>query len=260
MKTNNLIMAFMVALPIAIFAPNVIAATAEGVVLDPVHIDSEDTPSLLRGASLFVNYCLSCHGAAYMRYERLAYDLDIPMETLAEDFMFTTDKPGDLMKTTMTEDDAKEWFGVAPPDLTLVSKVRNNEWLYTYLRAFYLDENSPSGWNNSLFENVAMPHVLYELQGAQTLVGHVETYEGAAVATGAHQNIVGDAIFEIQKVGKNSPEEFDTAMRDLVNFLSYLAEPAQLQRRSIGVWVLAWLAILFVVSYLLKKEYWRDVH
>ncbi|MDG2089249.1 MAG: cytochrome c1 [Arenicellaceae bacterium] len=260
MKIGNSIMALMVALPFVVSAPNVMAATAEGVVLDSVHIDSGDTPSLQRGAALFVNYCLSCHGAAYMRYERLAYDLDIPMETLAEDFMFTTDKPGDLMKTAMTEDDAKEWFGVAPPDLTLVSRVRNNEWLYTYLRAFYLDENSPNGWNNSLFENVAMPHVLYELQGAQTLVGHVETDEGAAVETSAHQNIVGDTIFEIQKVGKNSPEEFDMAMRDLVNFLSYLAEPAQLQRRSIGIWVLAWLAVLFVVSFLLKKEYWRDIH
>jgi ubiquinol-cytochrome c reductase cytochrome c1 subunit len=265
MKISNFIKALTIALPFAVFAPNLIAATAEGVVLDPIHVDSTDTPSLRRGASLFVNYCLSCHGAAYMRYERLAYDLDIPLETLAEEFMFTTDKPGDLMKTAMTEDDAKEWFGVAPPDLTLVSRVRKNDWLYTYLRAFYLDENSPSGWNNSLFENVAMPHVLYELQGAQTLVGHVEADEDATAdahtaETGAHQNIVGDAIFEIQKVGKYSPDEFDTAMFDLVNFLSYLAEPAQLQRRSIGIWVLAWLAILFVVSYLLKKEYWREIH
>jgi len=260
MKTNSLIMAFIVALPFAVSAPNVIAATAEGVVLDPIHIDSGDTPSLQRGASLFVNYCLSCHGAAYMRYERLAYDLDISLETLAEDFMFTTDKPGDLMKTAMTEEDAKKWFGVAPPDLTLVSKVRNNEWLYTYLRAFYLDENSASGWNNSLFENVAMPHVLYELQGAQTLVGHLETGDGTATEAVANQNIVGDAIFEIQKAGTNSPEEFDAEMRDLVNFLSYMAEPAQLQRRTIGVWVLAWLVVLFAVSYLLKKEYWRDVH
>ncbi|MBT5558469.1 MAG: cytochrome c1 [Proteobacteria bacterium] len=265
MKTNNLVLALVVALPFIVSVPNAIAATAEGVVLDPIHVDSGDTPSLQRGASLFVNYCLSCHGAAYMRYERLAYDLDIPMETLAEEYMFTTDKPGDLMKTAMSEDDAKAWFGVAPPDLTLVSRVRKNDWLYTYLRAFYLDENSPSGWNNSLFENVAMPHVLYELQGAQTLVGHVESSEDESTEEhtaniGAHQNIVGDAIFEIQKVGKNTPEEFDTAMYDLVNFLSYLAEPAQLQRRSIGIWVLAWLVILFVVSYLLKKEYWRDVH
>lgn len=263
MKTSNLIKALLVALPFAVSAPNLMAATVLGVV-DSVDIDSGDTPSLQRGASLFVNYCLSCHGAAYMRYERLAYDLDIPLETLAEELMFTTDKPGDLMKTAMSADDAKNWFGVAPPDLTLVSRVRKNDWLYTYLRAFYLDENTANGWNNSLFENVAMPHVLYELQGVQTLVGHIESDGeadgGSAGEAGAHQNIVGDAIFEIQKAGTHSPEEFDTAMRDLVNFLSYLAEPAQLQRRTIGYWVLAWLAVLFVVSFLLKKEYWRDVH
>ena len=274
MKLSNSIRALLVALPFVATAPNTFAAGAEDLVLDPVLIDSRDTESLQRGAELFVQYCLSCHSAQYMRYERLANDLDISLDKLSQEMMFTTDKPGDLMIAAMSEEDAQAWFGVAPPDLTLVSRLRKNDWLYTYLRAFYLDEASPSGWNNTLIENVAMPHVLYELQGLQTLVGHIEQGEEAAGDTQADgfdtraegsepqqgQNIVGDAIFELQKAGTLSPTEFDTAMRDLVNFLSYLAEPAQLQRRAIGPWVMGWLVILFVVSYLLKKEYWRDVH
>ena len=264
MKLSNSIKALLVALPILAVAPNTFAAGAESLVLDSVHIDSRDTESLQRGAELFVTYCLSCHSAQYMRYERLANDLDISLEKLSQEMMFTTDKPGDLMIAAMPEEDAKEWFGVAPPDLTLVSRLRKNDWLYTYLRGFYLDEASPNGWNNSVFENAAMPHALYELQGSQTLVGHIEHgVEGAGDAQAGPQQgqkLVGDAIFELQKAGTLSPTEFDTAMRDLVNFLSYLAEPAQLQRRAIGPWVMGWLVILFVVSYLLKKEYWRDVH
>ena len=267
MKLSNSIKALLVALPFVAGAPNTLAAGAEDLVLDSVHIDSRDTESLQRGAEIFVTYCLSCHSAQYMRYERLANDLDISLEKLSQEMMFTTDKPGDLMITAMSEEDAQKWFGVAPPDLTLVSRLRKNDWLYTYLRAFYLDEESPSGWNNTLIENVAMPHALYELQGLQTLVGHIEHGEEAAGDTHANgaepqqgQNIVGDAIFELQKAGTLSPTEFDTAMRDLVNFLSYLAEPAQFERRRIGPWVMGWLVILFVVSYLLKKEYWRDVH
>ncbi len=262
---------FIIALS-ALFAAAAMSGTAlaaggHGAVLDEVNINMNDKASLQNGAKLFVNYCLSCHSAQYSRYNRVAEDLDIPLSLLKENLMFTTEKTGDLMKTTMPEDDARRWFGVAPPDLTLVARVRKPNWLYTYMRAFYQDEGSPSGWNNSLFENVAMPHVMYELQGVQRLVGKVEPAQShagdahAAESDGANLiKVVGDAKFELEHPGKLSPQEFDVAMTDLTAFLTYLAEPAQMQRKRIGVFTLAFLIVLMGLSYLLKKEYWRDVH
>ena len=180
--------------------------------------------------------------------------------------MFTTEKTGDLMKTTMPAEDAKRWFGVTPPDLTLVSRVRKPDWVYTYLRAFYVDEKSPSGWNNSLFSNVAMPHALYELQGVQRIVkdeqGDQHSHEDGDTHSHADgtYTLVGDTKFELVHPGKLSPEEFDKAMLDLTAFLVYLAEPAQLQRHKMGVFSIFFLIILMGLAYLLKKEYWRDVH
>jgi ubiquinol-cytochrome c reductase cytochrome c1 subunit len=231
------------------------AAGGHGAVLDKVKMNMDDKASLQNGAMLFVNYCLSCHSAKYSRYNRVAEDLEIPLDLLKENLMFTSEKTGDLMVTTMPEDDARRWFGVAPPDLTLASRVRKPDWLYTYMRAFYLDENSPSGWNNSLFENVAMPHALYELQGVQRFVGKVGEGEAddSAENSDATYQIVGDAKFELVHPGRLSPEEFDKAMIDLTAFLAYLAEPAQLQRHSIGVFTLLFLIILMGLCYLLKK-------
>jgi ubiquinol-cytochrome c reductase cytochrome c1 subunit len=161
---------------------------------------------------------------------------------------FASDKTGDLMTTTMPAEDAKRWFGVAPPDLTLVARVRKPAWIYTYLRSFYLDEKSPSGWNNTLFENVAMPHILYELQGSQRAVFKEEN------GTKKFDH------FELEKPGTMTEVEYDDAMRDLTNFLVYLGEPAKLKRYTIGVFVILFLIVLTVLSYLLKKEYWKDVH
>lgn len=245
---------------------NAFAAGGGNVVLDTVPLNMNDKTSLQNGAKLFVNYCLSCHSAEYSRYKRVAEDLEIPLALLKENMMFTTDKAGDLMKTTMPVEDAQRWFGVAPPDLSLVSRVRKPNWVYTYLRAFYQDETSPSGWNNSLFENVAMPHALFELQGVQRLVGKVdpaESYAGDAHAAEGEDGglkVVGDAKFELVHEGMLSPAEFDRAMMDLTAFLVYLAEPALLQRKSIGVYTLTFLILLMGLCYLLKKEYWRDVH
>ena len=235
--------------------------------LDKVHIDMGDVASLQNGAKLFVNYCLSCHSAGYARYNRVAEDLDIPLKRLKENLMFTTEKPGDLMKTSMSEKDAKNWFGVTPPDLTLVSRVRKPDWVYTYLRSFYRDESSPSGWNNSLFENVAMPHVMYELQGAPKLLstpgenpqeGSVHKDDNHAVDESKY--IAGGATFDMSHRGKLSNAQFDSEMRDLTNFLVYLAEPAQMQRKKIGVWTIAFLILFMLLAMVLKKEYWRDVH
>ncbi|MFQ3246106.1 MAG: ubiquinol-cytochrome c reductase cytochrome c1 subunit [Arenicella sp.] len=242
------------------------AAGGHGAAVDEVHMNMSDKASLQSGAKIFVNYCLSCHSAQYSRYNRVAKDLDIPLWQLKENLMFTTEKEGDLMTTTMPAEDAKAWFGVAPPDLSLVARVRSPDWIYTYLRAFYLDESSPSGWNNSLFENVAMPHAMYELQGVQKVVGKVEADSHGAIdahassdAVGDHK-VVGDTIFELSHPGKLSPAEFDKSMADLTAFLSYMAEPSQLQRKTIGVYTIAFLIILLLLCILLKKEYWRDVH
>ncbi|RBP53330.1 cytochrome c1 [Arenicella xantha] len=243
-----------------------LAAGGHGAVEDKVYLNMSDKASLQNGAKLFMNYCLACHSAEYSRYERVATDLDIPLYQLKENLMFTTEKPGDLMKTTMPAEDAKSWFGVAPPDLSLVARVRGSDWIYTYLRAFYQDESTPSGWNNSLFANVAMPHSMYELQGVQRLVKRLDAHDLASASghdaepLAANQKLVGDAIFELQHTGKMTPAEFDKSIADLTGFLTYLGEPAQLQRKTIGVYTLTFLIILLLLCMLLKKEYWRDVH
>ena len=221
-------------------------ASGPGNPVDSVYVNLSDQASLQRGARLFVNYCLSCHSAAYMRYNRMGEDLGISDAVLKENFLFASDKVGDLMLTNMSAEDAKQWFGVAPPDLTLAARVRNADWIYTYLRSFYIDDESPSGWNNTLFENVAMPHVLYGLQGSQRLVGiDPETQKPE---------------FGLVKQGAMTVEEYDDAIRDLTNFMVYLAEPIKLKRHTIGVFVIAFLIILFILAYFLKKEYWKDVH
>ena len=227
----------------------VFAAGGGSAHLDSVDIDMSDTESLQRGAGLFVNYCLSCHSAAYMRYNRMSEDLQIPKEVVEDNMMFAADRIGGLMKTSMPAEDAKKWFGKAPPDLSLIARSRGPEWLYTYLRGFYLDDTSPSGWNNTLFPKVAMPHVMYSLQGARNAI--------------FKKNENGVEVFdhyEMVKPGTLNEYEFDSAMRDLTNFMVYLAEPARLVRYKLGVYVLIFLAIFFVFAYLLKKEYWKDVH
>ena len=225
---------------------SVTVAAESGPPLDPVYVNLSDKASLQRGARLFVNYCLSCHSAAYMRYNRMGEDLGISNGVLKENFLFATDKAGDLMISNMPAENAKKWFGVVPPDLTLAAKVRKPDWIYTYLRSFYLDEYTASGWNNTLFENVAMPHVLYGLQGTQRL--------------SSTDSEAKKPEFELVVQGTMTPEEYDNAMRDLTNFMVYLAEPIKLKRHTVGVFVIIFLIILMIPAYLLKKEYWRDIH
>lgn len=224
------------------------AAGGHGAKLDPVKIDLGDTPSLQRGARIFVNYCLSCHSAGYMRYNRMGHDLGISDELVKENLLFAADKVGDLMKAVMPVEDAKKWFGVAPPDLTLIARSRKPAWVYTYMRSFYRDDKSPSGWNNIVFPHVAMPHVLYEWQGHQRAV--FKTENGVPVFD----------KFELERPGSMSRERYDEAMRDLTNFLVYLGEPAKLERYRLGVFVILFLLVFGVFAYLLKKEYWKDVH
>src|SRR3990172_7533918 len=211
---------------------------------DAVDIDLGDKASLQRGARIFVNYCLSCHSAGYMRYNRMGRDLGISDELVKGNLLFATDKVGDLMKAVMPREDARDWFGVAPPDLSLIARSRKPAWVYTYMRSFYRDSKSPSGWNNVVFANVAMPHVLYEWQGDQRAIFKKDEH-GAEVFE----------RFEIERVGTMNQKTYDDAMRDLTNFLVYLGEPAKLVRYEIGVYVLIFPAVFLVFPYLLNKEY-----
>ncbi len=228
-------------------------AAGGGVHLDKADVDLHNQASLQNGAKLFVNYCLSCHSAAYMRYSRMGQDLGLSDEQVRDNLMFAADKIGETMTVAMPPSDAKKWFGNKIPDLTVIARARGADWLYTYLRTFYLDASRPWGVNNQTFKDVGMPHVLWELEGLKQPV--FETYKDHDGNDA--KRIVG---FEMVQPGKMSPAEYDNAVRDLVNFMVYMGEPAKLSRYSIGVWVLLFLALLFVVSYAMKKEFWKDIH
>jgi ubiquinol-cytochrome c reductase cytochrome c1 subunit len=221
--------------------------------LDHVDIDLTDKASLQRGATTFINYCLGCHQMQYQRYQRSAEDLGIPLDILKENLMFTGEKVGDHITSAIPADGAAKWFGSLPPDLTLVARVRKPDWIYTYLRSFYVDPSRPFGVNNLTFPNVGMPHVLQSLQGVPTLVDQKAMVDGEEGVTQGQK-------IEVDGSGELTPEQFDAVVRDLVNYLVYVGEPTRLESEKIGTWVLIFLAIFFVFIYLLKKEYWRDVH
>jgi ubiquinol-cytochrome c reductase cytochrome c1 subunit len=216
--------------------------------LDQANIKPGDEESLRRGAKLFVNYCLSCHSAKYMRYNRMGSDLGLT-ETMVEDnLIFTDSKVGGTMDIAMQSENASKWFGTAAPDLSVVARSRSVDWLYTYLRSFYVDNSRPFGVNNTAFPDVAMPHVLWELQGLQKLNNPDEAKHGHAPE------------FEQVSQGSMTPKEYDDAVRDLVNYLNYMAEPNKQYRLTLGVYVILFLLLFTFVAYLLKKEYWKDVH
>ncbi|MCE1238930.1 MAG: cytochrome c1 [Azonexaceae bacterium] len=231
-----------------LFAPLVALASGGNVHLDTWPGSVKDKPALQNGAKLFVNYCMNCHGASYVRYKNLL-DLGLTEQQVKDNLMFTSDKIGDLMGIAARADEQKKWFGATPPDLSIIVRARGEagapgagaDWLYTYLRSFYRDDKRPTGWNNVVFENVGMPHILWELQGTQVL--NHETHK-----------------LELEVPGKLSPAEYDKAVSDLVGFMVWMAEPQQEFRRTLGFFVLAFLAVLFVVAYALKKEYWKDIH
>lgn len=218
-----------------------------------VDVNPTDTKSLQNGAKLFVNYCLGCHSASFMRYQRVADDLNIDYTIMQDNLMFTGDKIGDVMSIAMPAEDAAEWFGTAPPDLTLTARAKTPDWVYSYLLAFYKDDKKPTGVNNAIFKDVSMPHVLWELQGVQ-----VPVYETRKNAKGEDEEVI--VGFELEKEGQLSPEDFASEMRDLVNFMAYMGEPARAQREALGVKVILFLLFMFGVFYLLKKEYWKDIH
>jgi len=227
-------------------------AAEDGVHLDQANIDPDNQQSLQRGARLFVNYCLSCHAAGLMRYERMGDALGITELQVAENLMFTGGKVGDLMTVATDPEDAVEWFGTVPPDLSVIARARGVDWLYTYLRSFYLDPSRVTGVNNLVFPDVGMPNVLWELQGWQKPV--ITTVKDT---DGTEHKVID---LELVEPGLMSPKEFDRAVRDLVNFLDYMAEPGKHDRQALGVKVILFLLVFLVVAYLMKKEFWKDVH
>lgn len=240
---------FLVALFLAVLGSSAAQAAEEGYRLDRAPIDPTDLVSLQAGARTFANYCLSCHSAEYMRYNRLT-DIGLTTDQIRDNLMFASDKVGDTMNVALTPQEGKKWFGVAPPDLTVIARARGADWLYTYLRTFYRDPKTVTGWNNAVFPNVAMPHVLWTLQGQRAL-DIVKGDEGG--------NETVDYKWRQLSPGSESQVEYDTTVRDLVNYLVYMGEPAAVERKRIGIVVLFALGILFIFAYLLKKEYWKDV-
>ena len=222
--------------------PGVVRAAGDSGVVSPrAPIDPRDGDSLRRGAAVFVNYCQGCHSARHMRYDRMTEDLGISADQIRANLIFTGAEPSDPMLSSMREDDAREWFHQAvPPDLTLVARVRGADWLYGYLRGYYRDPSRPSGWNNTVFENTAMPHVLADLQG----VAELNSETGNLALTNP---------------GRLSPGEYNLLAADLVNFLHYIAEPSRGKRLTTGYAVMTFLIILLIFTWLLYREYWRDV-
>ncbi len=236
-----------------LLVPALAPAAGGGVPLQDADIDLKDQASLQRGAGYFVNYCMGCHSLGYMRYNRLANDLGIDDATLRQSLIFTGAKPGDLMVSSMNPVSAEKWFGTAVPDLTLVTRWRTPDWVYSYLKGFYADPSRPLGVNNVVFPNVGMPHVLAGLQGvAQPKFAEHPGPDGAPVKT-----VVG---VEPAQGGTMTAEQYDAFARDLTAFLAYAGEPIKLERQRLGIWVLLFLAVFFVAAYMLKKEYWKDVH
>ncbi|KPU83253.1 cytochrome C [Psychromonas sp. PRT-SC03] len=244
----------MIKIMIALLAllPSIVFASAT-VHLDKANYDLSDKSSLQRGAKLFMNYCFACHSTGYQRYQRVAKDLDIPDALMKKHLIFNGSKIGELMVNSMDKKESAKWFGTAPPDLTLEARLRGADWIYTYLRSFYKDKTRPFGVNNLVFPDVGMPHVLESLQGVPTATFSMLTDAKGRV----HKKIT---AIESDEQGEMSSDEYDQVVLDLVNYLVYAGEPNKLERQNLGIWVVAFLFILFFVSYLLKKEYWRDIH
>lgn len=245
------------ALAFAVFAGGAVAAGGGNLKLDHANIDSANKASLQRGAQLYVNYCLGCHSLKYQRYGRMADDLGMSRELVEKNMLFVSgSKVGDTMEIAMPERHAKDWFGQTPPDLSLITREKGVDFVYTYLTTFYLDETRETGVNNAVFPAASMPWIMWKLEGWKKPIFEEHTVKGEDGEDKIVKEIVG---YEQVEDGELSPEEFKGAMRDLTNFLDYTAEPIRSYRQSLGVKVIFYLLILLVLSYFLKKEIWRDV-
>lgn len=266
----NRIATLLVALALSLGTATAAASVGSDVRMEPAPDKRLDVPALQRGARTFVNYCLNCHSARYMRYNRLT-DLGLDATMIQDNLMFASEKIGETMTVALTPKDAKAWFGVPPPDLSVEARVRGPEWIYNYFLGFYKDDNAATGWNNLVFPNVGMPHVLWELAGTNRLVSteyenHNEALaaaiavKGLAVLAPAKDNKFVVETVALDREGTLTQTQYKEVVADLVNFMDYMAEPAKNTRISIGLLVLLYLGVLFVFAYWLKREYWKDVH
>lgn len=242
----------IITLFILMLLPALGLAAGGGAKLDSADIDLSDKESLRKGAKVFINYCLNCHSANHMRFNRMARDLEMDEEEV-KTMMYTTDKIGEPMRIAINEKQASEWFGTLPPDLTVIARARGEDWLYTFLRSFFKDERRPFGVNNMTFKDVGMPHVLADLQGVAEPV-----FVTVTNAEGKQEKVIEKLV--LKDKGSLSPAEYDAMVRDLVGFMVYMGEPAKLVRYNLGMWVILFLIVLTILLYLLKKEYWKDVH
>jgi ubiquinol-cytochrome c reductase cytochrome c1 subunit len=233
----------------ALVAP-AIAAAEEGEGMAQAQANPADIASLQRGARLYFNYCSGCHSIKYMSYARLADDLRLSTDDVLKSFAFTGAKIGDQVMSNMPADSSQQWFGKTPPDLSLEARAKGPDWIFNYLRSFYVDPTATVGWNNTVFPNASMPNPLWELQGVQTA-------ERSAAKPGEEARV---EKLHVTTKGKLNATEFDDAARDVTAFLQYVGEPAALQRYAVGVWVVLFLAFFTFLAYLLKHEYWKDVH
>lgn len=238
--------------------PGLLMAAAPKGPLDTMEPDHTNKASLQRGVAMFTNYCMGCHSLEYARYQRIADDLGIPAEMYEENLIFTGAKIGELIKIGMDKQQAASWFGNAPPDLTLETRLRGESWVYSYLRGFYKDETRPLGVNNVVFENVGMPHVLVEMQGLCAVEPRIGQQASVDPLSGNVRNagVCPEWAYE----GSMNPQQFDAAMYDLTNFLSYMGDPVKVERERLGMFVLIFIAVFFVFAYLLNREFWKDVH
>lgn len=240
---------FFAVLLLPLSSLSVSAAGGAGVEHSGANIN--DTASLQRGAKWYMNYCMGCHSLSYMRFNRMAEDLELSEEMVMDNLVFSDAKFAETMDISMDPEQAKAWFGKTPPDLSLIGRSRGADWLYSYLLGFYQDEFG--AWNNTLLPNLSMPHVLWSLQGIQTPIYRQETD-----ASGFTHEVIDH--FELTTPGTQTPHEYEETARDIAAFLDYVGEPAELKRKGVGVWVILFLVIFTFVAYLLKAEYWRDVH
>lgn len=225
-------------------------AQHDGFELEAANNNVANTASLQRGAKYFVNYCMGCHSADYVRYNRLAADLQLSEDQLVQNLMFTGEQPFDTMSNAMRDADAERWFGITPPDLSLIARSRGTDYIYTFLRSFYENPESATGADNLVLPNTAMPHVLWELQGIKRAVFEVDEEHGG-VEVFSH--------FETVREGELNEQQYDQVARDIVNFLDYIGEPMQRERQALGIRVIAFLLVFLLIAYLLKKEIWKDV-
>ena len=253
-KLAHLVLALLLATPAALVFSPAATASEEGPRLDTAPIKPTDVISLQRGARTFANYCLNCHSASLMRWNRLE-DLDLNEAQITDNLIFTGAKVGEMMDVAMTKKDGRKWFGNAPPDLSVIARARGADWLYSYLRAFYRDPKRPTGWNNAVFANVGMPNPLWQLQGER-----VRVEEPAKGGEGEAGHAATTVKYEMYKAGSLTPVQFDETVADLVNFLVYMGEPAAITRKQIGIFVLLYLLAMVPLVYALKREFWKDVH